>query len=449
LHNFGHGNHRSDVIASDGYLKYVEVVVEQDKELEEPGSTFNLNSTMSNTSERKMEVAPVVSAITKVLVDSISNSTMRMNPMAATEYSSYRVRSTFSTEARQEDSSTTPSGFRNTTNPVRLPCASECSSPSDCLPSAYDYATDQSKRITRNCDVVYYTVGLHRLQSTLKKVESSHMPTECCIAYIASESPLSRIEKSAYNGWSLIRLNLAHLNASAFGPTSLSARKASRLPKINPARFFSAKVRYAVYFDSSSTPTLDPREIKSFMFSNSQDSRKRASVVMFHHPTLMYYGGSAIRSAMEEAEAALPRSGTPAVLVKQKIAYAKASRKSIYRDELSYKIMPTALFIIWDLRSKTAHEFRCQWYDEYSLWGDRDQVSLFYTLASITMRHRLKTDVLQEWIPLRSPSTETKNTHGQLPHLRLLLGKGENYSPFFIKGEDDEKGYPKSKMNDG
>ena len=147
---------------------------------------------------------------------------------------------------------------------------------------------------------------------------------------------------------------------------------------------------------------------------------------------------------MDEAEAALSRSGTPEILKKQKIAYSKASRRSIYRDQLTYNVMPTALFIIWDLRSKTAHELRCQWFDEYSLWGDRDQVSLFYTIASITARYRIKTDVLQEWIPLKASSTGDKQ-----PHLRLLLGKNENYSPFLIKGEDEEKGYPKNTMNDG
>jgi hypothetical protein len=414
-----------------GYLRFFELTfghVNQNSSVqtERQKTQGMLDRETQWNSSTTIVVADVISAIIKVLSDTITS----YDTSVTNEISPVRVNIHGSITQKQ-----TALG-----DAIVLPCASECASPYDCSPSVYDDAVDQSKQSTRNCDTVYYTVGLHRLQSSLKKVESMHMSVDCCLAYIAMESPLSKREKSTYNGWRLIRLSLTRAaNSSMFGPTA-SARKVSRLPKINPARFFSMRVRYAVYFDSSSTPTLDPRIIESYMHG----SQRRASVLMFHHPTLMYYGGSAIRSAMDEAEAALPRSGTPDLLKKQKVAYSKASRRSIYRDQLTYNVMPTALFIIWDLRSKTAHELRCQWFDEYSLWGDRDQVSLFYTIASITARYRIKTDVLQEWIPLKASGTGDKQ-----PHLRLLLGKNENYSPFFIKGEDEEKGYPKNTMNDG
>lgn len=335
--------------------------------------------------------------------------------------------------------------------PTALPCASECSSTPFCLPTAFDEVVLLSKSSTRNCDAVYYTVGFHRMQTSLKEIKSPQIATECCLAFIASDSPLSKRENDTYHGWTLMRLSLSSMEKSNF---SASARKMSRLPKINPSRFFSAQVRYAVYFDSSSTPTLNPRDIRASMTSG--DETKRASMVMFHHPTLMYYGGSAIRSAMQEAEAAKSRSGTPEILLQQGIAYGKVSHGNFYRNKLSYNVMPTALFIIWDLRSKAAHEFRCRWYDEYSLWGDRDQVSLFFTIAMIMSRQQIKTDVFQEWIPLgpsqhdpKVSQNKSRGRHEQRPHLRLLLGKNENYKPFFIKGEDDEKGYPKDMMNSG
>jgi nucleoside-diphosphate-sugar epimerase len=326
----------------------------------------------------------------------------------------------------------TLSWYTNYTH-VKLPCASECSSSRDCFPSRYDDAIVASNRLSSNCDVVFYTVGLHQFQSSLKKVNSPKISSSCCIAFILFGSPLSDREKDAYNGWNLIRVHAT----TGFE----SARKASRVPKLNPARFFARRVRYAVYFDSSSTPTLNPEDVPEYM--TSPDNAKRASVLMFHHPTIMYYGESSVRSAMSEADLAKIRSGMPDRLEEQKHAYEQASLKNDYFDELRYTAMPTALFIIWDLHSMSSHEFRCRWYDEYILWGDRDQVSLFYILAGYASRLNYKSAAFQEWLQISSMTSKIPS------YLRLLLGKKEIYSPFFTKGEDSEKGYPKNSMNSG
>ena len=159
---------------------------------------------------------------------------------------------------------------------------------------------------------------------------------------------------------------------------------------------------------------------------------------MFHHPTLMYYGPNSMRSAMEEAELAKTRSSMASRLEHQKVAYEIATKKALQGTKNT--IMPTALFIIWDLHSRAAHEFRCEWYSEYLLWGDRDQVALFFILARASHALKSTNAALDEWIPLsKSPRPM---------HLRLLLGKNEKY-PFFIKGEDDEKGYPVSSLHSG
>lgn len=311
-----------------------------------------------------------------------------------------------------------------------MPCASECAATlHDCIVTGYDSVIPMTKSLTRECHVVLYTIGIHRNQSSLKTIQSKDtISTFCNLAFIHQNSPLSESAGQVHKGWTLVRVQ----GLDAFQ----SARKASRLPKLNPARFFAPNVQYAVYFDSSSSPTFHPSDVAAQMLS--KDKMKRAGVLMFHHPTLMYYGPNSMRSAMEEAELAKTRSSMASRLEHQKVAYEIATKKALQGTKNT--IMPTALFIIWDLHSRAAHEFRCEWYSEYLLWGDRDQVALFFILARASHALKSTNAALDEWIPLsKSPRPM---------HLRLLLGKNEKY-PFFIKGEDDEKGYPVSSLHSG
>merc|ERR1711871_65029 len=79
----------------------------------------------------------------------------------------------------------------------------------------------------------------------------------------------------------------------------------------------------------------------------------------------------------------------------------------------------------------------------------------FFIIAMIQSLKEAISDIFQEWIslgpierPRRSEATQSNLSNGVIhdSYLRLLLGKNEDYKPFFIKGEDDEKGYPKSTM---
>ena len=313
---------------------------------------------------------------------------------------------------------------------LRMPCASECGTAStDCIVTGYDAVIPTTKALTKECEVVLYTIGIHRNQSSLKMIQAKNkLLTSCSLAFIHKMSPLSQSAGRVYQGWTLVRVH----GIESFQ----SARKASRLPKLNPARFFAPNVQHAVYFDSSSSPTLDPGDVAAQMLS--KDKSKRAGVLMFHHPTLMYYGPSSVRSAMEEAELAKSRSSMVGLLELQKMAYEKATEKVLQGTKNT--IMPTALFIIWDLHSRAAHDFRCEWYSEYLLWADRDQVALFFILAKASHAQNSTNAAFDEWIPLSKPPRSM--------YLRLLLGKNEKY-PFFIKGEDDEKGYPVSSLHTG
>ena len=173
---------------------------------------------------------------------------------------------------------------RNNWRLLTTPCASECASQRNCLKSGYDEAAVISRKLSEGCDSVYYTVGLHRKQTSLKRVDVL-MDPRCYIAFVKKDSPLGKYKDDSINGWNIVRVASSGFHRLSVG------RRASRIPKISPELFFAKTVRYAVYFDSALIPLIKPQDIRSYMVVNGE----KVVIAMHAH---RYQMGGKVRSPM-------------------------------------------------------------------------------------------------------------------------------------------------------
>jgi hypothetical protein len=302
----------------------------------------------------------------------------------------------------------------NLSSMTPLPCASECSSSSDCYHSGFDEAAKMSTRITDGCDVVFYTVSLHRAQSGLMHVDTI-MNAKCYIAFVKRSSPLGQRNPGTLNGWNVVVVS--DYNMQVFGVS----RRASRLPKISPASFFAKTVQYAVYFDTGGTPKIRPDALDQYMRSDE----KRVAIAMLYH-RFQVTDWHHVRSPVQEINHILKcnNSALASELVKQRDAYQAASNLN---NNLRYRVMPVGSFIIHDLLSVQGSRFRCNWLNEYLQWGDRDQPPLYYVLAKYLLYRTWEhsTDYF-EFVNIGG--------HEYLRMLNYTNTKGALYLPFFEEG---------------
>jgi hypothetical protein len=305
----------------------------------------------------------------------------------------------------------------NSTAMMPLPCASECSSVYDCFRSGFDKAALTSRALTDGCDVVYYTIGIHREQTGLTDVENK-MSSHCYVAFVKENSPLGRRNPGKLHGWNIVLIN--DLNLHLFGV----GRRASRIPKISPAHFFARSAKFAVYFDTGSYPKIVPNEVSSYMV----DGEKRVAIAMLFHRMQMA-GWDRVRSPMKEIDHILRANNTAqrTELAKQRDTYqAVVDAKGI-----EFSVMPVGSFIIHDIKSQHGHKFRCEWLNEYLHWGDRDQPPLYYVLAKLFVDRSWKNrPPYSAFIPIggRGDSIE---------FMRLFNhsgGKSSRYLPYFREG---------------
>lgn len=169
-----------------------------------------------------------------------------------------------------------------------IPCASECSSRKQCLPSVFDMVADVVQNVTTECDVVLYTQSLGydvrrlELHATYSEEEELFI---CNLAFLPRNSRIvETVTKSVpeeklgeygvpprnstdsdswknimldklnglllYKGWFLIWVPEAH--------RALSTADSFML-KLTPGKFFSSDVKHALYVDERfrQSPTID------------------------------------------------------------------------------------------------------------------------------------------------------------------------------------------------
>ncbi|CAM9611942.1 unnamed protein product, partial [Ectocarpus fasciculatus] len=172
-----------------------------------------------------------------------------------------------------------------------------------------------------------------------------------------------------YNNWKVVGVgNLA--------PYYSDGRKSSRIPKLNPGRFFSPDVSYAFWMDTSIILWLPVKEIAAQFLGTG--SGKKAVLGATHHPTSI--------SIINEADHVMDAYHNkrrfvtlyPELLLQQKDAAEKYL--SSYKDLRFNNVFEGAIFI-QDMKSPLTQRFRRRWFREYQKWADRDQISGGFVVA--------------------------------------------------------------------
>eukprot|EP00557_Chaetoceros_sp_GSL56_P010915 CAMPEP_0176485668 /NCGR_PEP_ID=MMETSP0200_2-20121128/5158_1 /TAXON_ID=947934 /ORGANISM="Chaetoceros sp., Strain GSL56" /LENGTH=963 /DNA_ID=CAMNT_0017882319 /DNA_START=538 /DNA_END=3429 /DNA_ORIENTATION=+ len=146
-----------------------------------------------------------------------------------------------------------------------LPCASECSNPSFCSNSAFDYSAHVSRQISENCEIVLYSAFLSDNTADIDVITAPQTDDQsmCSIAFILESSSFAKDllldhvdpnspEKSTiyYKGWHIVLIKMQQEHLSW---------KLRHLLKLSPRHFFHSSVKAALYIPPNFTtkPEVD------------------------------------------------------------------------------------------------------------------------------------------------------------------------------------------------
>ena len=289
-----------------------------------------------------------------------------------------------------------------------------------CFEGGWQEAAHTSQKLTEKCEHVFYTVSSLAKLSELKKVPGGN--TGCNIAFVNDQSLLfKKVQASrgssqelTHNGWTLVPIR-------EFGPNYWDARKPTRLPKINPGKFFAPSVLFALYGDPTISLNVPMKAAIDHMLENPQGGR--AVFAAIQHP--QQRGTVSVQDEVDNVLFALKtanRKGLtlyPAKVKEQAAAYKSVQQKY---DGLQLDNVFDGALVAHDLKSAIAKQFRCRWYREYQKWSDRDQLSGGYTLSLMNYEYSQEEGGQHsEWLAI---GTE----NGKAVHAHLLRSKEHPYN---------------------
>lgn len=274
------------------------------------------------------------------------------------------------------------------------PCLSECSIAGLCFDDGWAEPAAASRRLSEGCTVVLYTVAT---QTQTSELHPAHKDSDGCnIAFLRHDSVLFKsFSKSGgkdmkYRNWILVPIG-------DFGANYGDPRKPTRLPKLNPGKFFSLNVKFALYTDSSVLLREPPALVVQRMVAKQNDSS--AAFAAVHHPRS--------NNVYDEFEAVLTVMNTrrsvthyPAKVVEQRAAYINYQER---HPQLLFNNIFDGSLLLHDLQSPGGQRFRCRWFREYQEWSDRDQLSGAFVLSMMNYEHSPTAGGdAAEWIALKA-----------------------------------------------
>lgn len=276
------------------------------------------------------------------------------------------------------------------------PCLSECSSKFACFKDSWDTAAQISQELTKKCYIVHYTLAT---QETIYKLyPASQSSRGCNIVFLNTNSVLYKTVKDSsgsdsplsYKNWTLVPLNIE------FNSFYKDVRKPSRLPKLNPTKFFAPSVRYALYADTSIELLESPQQIVKEMMPD----RPGIDIVMaaVQHPELRKNVFDEVQAVVEALKGRPHVTYYPTKILEQNKAYESYMQKI---NGLRYDNVFDGSLLLYDLQMLRGKEFRCRWYREYQEWSDRDQLSGSHVLS--IMNHEYNSTIAgsqAEWIAI-------------------------------------------------
>mmetsp|Transcript_417 Transcript_417/g.787 ORF Transcript_417/g.787 Transcript_417/m.787 type:complete len:659 (+) Transcript_417:99-2075(+) len=271
-----------------------------------------------------------------------------------------------------------------------IPCQSECKYDTDmCFSSGWDQAAEQSVSLTRECDLVVYTVLLrHTMLHALHSAPEQN--PSCNIIFVHDKIFTANVrEEMREKKWTGIAVG----SISAFS----DPHKASRLPKLSPGMFFASNVLHAIYIDADCHLTQPPNHYPLLLKGEEKYNGNEAVMVAVRHPR-----NHNIFDTFNEVESRFNRDPLGnqnfsfAVLRNQRAAY-QAYQQS--KPNLVFENVFDGSFLVHDLHASAGKEFRCAWFREYQDWSNRDQPPGAYVLSRLAYEVNTgSTGAEREWI---------------------------------------------------
>ena len=278
-----------------------------------------------------------------------------------------------------------------------------------CFQSSWDAAAAVSRQLTNDCSLAVYTVATganvdalhpvgtyqlhghtptHLRASSVTSVTSAATSTStapstarsCNVAFVTRQSKLVKALNGGalpasnavmqYGNWSVVAIDdFVHFS---------DTRKPTRVPKLSPGRFFAASVHYAVYLDAKLRLNANPADVVRDHMLPSAHNYGKQSVLLFTR-----YGKQR-KGVFDHFNHILQRiADRPSItFYEQALRQQQRAYKEFHHlHHLRFNHMFDGAFIVHDLRSTVARNFRCTWYKEYQDWADRDQVAGAYAIA--------------------------------------------------------------------
>ena len=259
----------------------------------------------------------------------------------------------------------------------RLPCESECASSTHCSPTFWGATIAQSRARSAGCEVILYTVSTE--PNTRRIVPGPADNVGCNIAFVAEGTVQN---SSGFAGWTLVFVNSTD-SLRQFP----DVRKASRVPKLSPGLFFADSVKYAVYTDNLVLFKVPIRQLIKRSTAPPGSGREVVMAAM-RHPFV-----NSLEREYKLIESLRPYRKRIThqwdVLQKQFGSYMEYQKT---HPNLTYDIFLEGSVLVHNMRSPLSKKWRCDWYEEYNRWSDRDQVAagfmvgkLFYEATNGTM----------------------------------------------------------------
>lgn len=316
---------------------------------------------------------------------------------------------------------------------VLLPCASECSYSSMCEATGFDEAISISQRLTQKCPYVLYTssFGPNVKAIDIKAPTSSSDYDKdkefCKIAFVSKNSDLVRTNqgKNVHKGWNLIPVDWENDTARF--------QDKKWLPKLSPKKLFHQSVHYAIYLqdDLTKTPSLeDMLFIISLMnwkrqdFNGNIQQSKEAMILL----SALEKNSTPLRKDQIDRSTFIQQSESPKVMtmsearekileyrginhpkgkqdLQKRITLSQQTTLLLNRCEFSTSCQNNIMYkyalrywvktkwVVHDLHSIDAKDFRCDWYREHiKLNDDFDEFSFAHVMAIKEIEHFLSLD---------------------------------------------------------
>lgn len=255
-----------------------------------------------------------------------------------------------------------------------FPCDTECAalSSGECFPSIWSAAAELTRKVTKDCEYVLYSVSLGHEVGDLYETKDFWNGQPCTLMFLSENSTLvNRINAKSldtYNGWTLILVG----NFDDWP----SLRRAGKIPKLAPNMFFTETTKYAMYLDSKFKLSWTPKQIiEKFALLNAN-----ILITALGHPKNRDLKMEVNNICESRKKRPTLTDNIDKVLEQFQNYTENPVIKELEEQSLPQNVVEAGM-LVHKLHDARGNIFRCAWLEQVQLFSDRDQVAFPFVAA--------------------------------------------------------------------